>query len=71
MRITILLFHFGFMNELFFSFVQLIQPHITQDEFEDFHQANITGAYFIIFLIPIIMLLIIYHFYKTYNSDVL
>ena len=71
MRIGILLFHVGFMNELFFSFVQIIQPHMIQDDYKEFHQSNITAAYLIIFSVPILMAFIIYHFYKSYNSDVL
>jgi len=71
MRIGILLFHIGFMNSLFFSFVQLIQPYTAQLDYKSFTNANVGFSYMIVFLIPLLMIGIIYHFYKTYNSDVL
>lgn len=71
MRVGILLFSIGFMNEVFFSFVQLIQPAAFPPDTDNFHNGNIILAFLIVFLIPAIMAAVIYHFYKTYNSDVL
>lgn len=59
------------MNELFFAFVQLIQPSTHQPDYEGFYRGSVACSYVIIFLIPLLMGLAIYHFYKTYNSDVL
>ncbi len=71
MRVGILLFSFSFMNELFFAFTQLIQPVSIPPDFTSFHSSNVTLSYIIIFLMPLLMALVIFHFYKTYNSDVL
>ena len=71
MRLGVLLFHVGFLPDLFFSFAQLLVPSIIQPEHAGFHSANKALAYVIIFLAPVLMGLIFYHFYATYNSDVL
>ena len=71
MRLGILSVHIGFMNELFFAFVQVIQPSSYQPEFESFYNANLAVSYMLIVLVPVLMCAVLYHYYKTYNSDVL
>jgi hypothetical protein len=71
MRVGSLLFYIGFMNELFFAFVQLLQPSSVSLEYASFRNSCIAASYAIVFIVPIIMLCIAYHFYQTYNSDVL
>lgn len=71
MRIGSLLFYIGFMNEVFFAFVQLLQPSSASPEYASFHNSCVSASYAIVFVVPLIMFLIAYHFYQTYNSDVL
>lgn len=71
MRLGILFLQIGFMNELFFAFVQLIQPSNYQPDYKYFYDANVGCAYMLVFLVPLLMAGVIYHYYKTYNSDVL
>lgn len=70
-RIGVLLLMIGFMNELFFAFVQIIQPSSIQPEFKGFYNSCAGCSYMLIFLVPLIMIGICYHYYQTYNSDVL
>jgi hypothetical protein len=62
-RLGVLLVMIGFMNELFFAFVQIIQPSTSQPENQSFYNSNIGCAYMLIFLVPALMLLICYHYY--------
>jgi hypothetical protein len=71
MRLGILLLAIGFMNELFFAFVQIIQPATYQPDYESFYNSNLAWAYVLIFLVPVMMAGALYHYYQTYNSDVL
>lgn len=71
MRIGSLLFYIGFMNEVFFAFVQLLQPSSVSSEYTSFRNSCVAASYVIVFIVPIIMFFIAYHFYQTYNSDVL
>ena len=71
MRIGSLLFYIGFMNEVFFAFVQLLQPSSVSSEYTSFRNSCVAASYAIIFVVPIIMFFMAYHFYQTYNSDVL
>jgi hypothetical protein len=71
MRLGVALFHIGFMNELFFSLSELIHSDSIQSEYSSFYQANIAFSWLLIFLIPLVMGSFIYHFYQTYDSDVL
>lgn len=70
-RIAILFIHLTFMNILFASFAHLVQPHVSSPSGTPFVNSNIAFSIIFIILLPIVMLGIIYHFYKTYNSDVL
>jgi hypothetical protein len=70
-RMGFLLFHIGYMGELFSAMVQLIQPHSSQQEYASFAAANVGCSYLILLGVPILMAAAVYHFYATYNSDVL
>ena len=70
-RIGILFIHLTFMNLLYASFVHLIQPHVSQPDDTSFVKANTAFAVIFILLVIGAMAGIIYHFYMTYNSDVL
>ena len=70
-RISILFIHLTFMNILYASFLHLIQPHISQPDDTSFVKANIAFSIIFIILVVIAMAGILYHFYMTYNSDVL
>ena len=70
-RLGILLLHFTFMNILFCSLTFLIQPHVSEPHPTTFHDVNVGLSMMFVILVPMIMLGIGYHFYKTYNSDIL
>ena len=70
-RIGILIIHLTFMNLLFVSLTHLIQPHISTPSGTSFVEANYAFAVIFSLFVPFAMIGIIYHFYKTYNSDVL
>lgn len=71
MRLGALLVGLGFMNELFFAFVQLMQPASIPPDYPQFHSASISLSFVVVFLVPVLMAATIFHFYRTYNSDVL
>jgi hypothetical protein len=71
LRLGILFLQLGFMNELFFAFVQLIQPCTVQSDYKSYYDASLGLSYMVVFLVPLVMTAVIYHYYQTYNSDVL
>jgi hypothetical protein len=71
MRLGILLMAIGFMNELFFAFVQVVQPSSCLPAYQNFYNINMGCSYMLVFLVPVLMAGALYHYYKTYNSDVL
>ena len=70
-RVGILLLHLTFMNILFTSFTYLIQPYVPEPPATPFQQVCTGFSVFFPVFIPCAALSITYHFYKTYNSDVL
>lgn len=71
MRLGSFLLGIGFMNELFFSFVQLLQPAAVAVDNASFHSSSVSLAIALAIIVPVIMAAVIFHFYRTYNSDVL
>lgn len=70
-RISILLLHTTFMNLLFYGFTYLILSHVSEPEHSTYLNVNVGISILFILLIPLVMIGIGYHYYETYNSDIL
>lgn len=67
-RVGFLAIQLTFLNSLYSALVQLIQPSIGDPAIEN---SSRTAAIIMLIFVLILMSSIIYHFYHTYNSDVL
>lgn len=70
-RIGLLLAHFTFLNIAFSALAYLIQPHVSEPSNTAFERSCFGASVSFTLLIPLFAAAITYHFYKTYNSDVL
>lgn len=68
-RIGILVGQVTFLNILFTSFNYLVQPSVSSNW--RFSNSCRVGAVIALVLIIILCLVVVFHYYKTYNSDVL
>ena len=67
-RVGILAAHITFMNIVFTAATYLFQPFVASSLFTN---ACRVAAVILIIVIPLLCIAICFHFYKTYNSDVL
>jgi hypothetical protein len=70
-RLGALLLGIGYINELFFAFVQLLQPAAVAADYSSFHSSSVALSVTLTIIVPLLMAATTLHFYLTYNSDVL
>ena len=68
-RIGILAAQVTFLNIAFTAFNYLVQPSVTNDR--NFMNSCRVGAVIMLILTILMCVGIVFHYYKTYNSDVL